>query len=348
MRLLILTQKVDQNDDVLGFFHRWIAEFAKHAEQVTVVALGVGEYHLPANVRVFSLGKEHGVSLIGYLLNFYRIIWRERKTYGTVFVHMNQEYVLLGGLLWKILGKKITMWRNHFVGNFLTNIAATLSDKIFCTSEHSYTARYKKTSIMPVGIDTGTFFRDKVIARKEHSVLFLSRISPVKKADVLIDALDILDKEGVVFTAGIYGNAADKDKEYYKKIRARAADLEKKGRIIFYGGVPNTKTPSVYNQYELFVNATPSGSFDKTIFEAMACECMVVASNESLREMLPERFLFKEGDAIDLAKKLRDAILLPKSEKTGYQASGRQYAQQHSLTRLAEMLFASIGNIGRG
>ncbi|MEK7538915.1 MAG: hypothetical protein AAB552_03680 [Patescibacteria group bacterium] len=58
MKLLILTQKVDQNDDILGFFHGWIREFAKHAEQVTVIALGVGEYDLPKNVRVFSLGKE--------------------------------------------------------------------------------------------------------------------------------------------------------------------------------------------------------------------------------------------------------------------------------------------------
>ena len=39
MKILIITQKVDQNDDVLGFFHGWIAEFAKHCEQVTVYFL---------------------------------------------------------------------------------------------------------------------------------------------------------------------------------------------------------------------------------------------------------------------------------------------------------------------
>ena len=58
MKLLILTQKVDKNDPILGFFHRWVEEFARHCEQVTVIALGVGEYDLPQNVRVFSLGKE--------------------------------------------------------------------------------------------------------------------------------------------------------------------------------------------------------------------------------------------------------------------------------------------------
>ncbi len=52
MKLLILTQKVDINDDVLGFFHRWILEFAKHYEYITVIALEIGEYNLPENVKV--------------------------------------------------------------------------------------------------------------------------------------------------------------------------------------------------------------------------------------------------------------------------------------------------------
>ena len=65
MKLLILTQKVDKNDDVLGFMHGWIAEFAKHCEKVTVIALGVGEFDLPRNVTVLSLGKDKTVGFSG-------------------------------------------------------------------------------------------------------------------------------------------------------------------------------------------------------------------------------------------------------------------------------------------
>jgi len=72
MKLLIVTQKVDKNDDILGFFHGWIAEFAKHCEKITVIALGVGEYDLPRNVEVLSLGKEGGKSRLKYILNFYK------------------------------------------------------------------------------------------------------------------------------------------------------------------------------------------------------------------------------------------------------------------------------------
>jgi len=58
MKPLILTQKIDINDDVLGFFHNWIKEFAKHCESVVVVCLRKGEYDLPENVKILSLGKE--------------------------------------------------------------------------------------------------------------------------------------------------------------------------------------------------------------------------------------------------------------------------------------------------
>ena len=75
MKILIITQKIDRNDSVLGFFCGWVEEFSKHCEQVTVIALGVGVHNLPKNVRVFSLGKERGVSRVGYLYNFYRLIF---------------------------------------------------------------------------------------------------------------------------------------------------------------------------------------------------------------------------------------------------------------------------------
>ena len=113
MKLLIITQKVNKNDPVLGFFHRWIIEFAKYFEFVTVICLEMGEYDLPDNVKVLSLGKEERQSRLQYLIQFYWYARHERKNYDAVFVHMNQEYLILAGWLWRLVGKKVTMWRNH-------------------------------------------------------------------------------------------------------------------------------------------------------------------------------------------------------------------------------------------
>jgi len=340
MKLLIITQKVDKNDAILGFFHRWIEEFAKHCENIIVICLKKGEYDLPENVSVLSLGKEDGVSRFTYIIRFYKYIWQERKNYDSVFVHMNQEYVFLGGVFWKILRKRVLLWRNHPEGSFLTDIAMFFSDKVLYTSTFSYTAKHKNKGIkMPAGIDTRTFHRDKSIVRKKNSILFLSRISPIKRPDILIDALSILDKSGVDFTASIYGDSLDKDVEYYKKIREQAADLEEKGKIVFYKGVPNMEVPDIYNQHELFVNATPSGSFDKTILEAMASGCITIVSNQSFKDVLPEQFLFDEGNSLSLSEKLQTALSFGDQEREKHEKGLNQYVTQHDISALSSKLF---------
>ncbi|HRH30994.1 MAG TPA: hypothetical protein PK886_02950, partial [Candidatus Paceibacterota bacterium] len=98
MKILITTQIIDTNDPILGFFHSWLKEFSKNFERVVVVCLKKGEFDLLENVEVLSLGKEGGVSRIKYIFNFYKYIFKERKNYDVVFVHMNEEYVLLGGI----------------------------------------------------------------------------------------------------------------------------------------------------------------------------------------------------------------------------------------------------------
>ncbi len=340
MNLLIITQKVDQNDDVLGFFHGWIREFAKHCKKVTVIALGVGEYDLPQNVRVLSLGKEQarGISKIKYIFRFYKYIWRERKNYDAVFVHMNQEYVLLGGLVWKILGKKIAMWRNHYAGSILTRIAMMLSDKLFCTSKYSFTASSKKTTLMPVGIDTELF--KKIENKKiENSVLFLARMSPAKKPELIIEALNILHKEGVDFTTNFYGNPPPVDIPFVESLKEKVREYKLGDFITFEKGIPNRQAPVIYNAHEIFINPSPSGMYDKTIFEAMACESLILTSNLNLKGQIDDSFLFTENDAEDLAKKLKNLLDLGTETKEKYGTILRTYVMgHHSLERLAREL----------
>ncbi|KKS22293.1 MAG: hypothetical protein UU78_C0019G0001, partial [Candidatus Roizmanbacteria bacterium GW2011_GWC2_41_7] len=56
MKLIVITQKVDINDGNLGFFHRWLEKLAEKTTELRVVCLSAGEYHLPQNVKVYSLG----------------------------------------------------------------------------------------------------------------------------------------------------------------------------------------------------------------------------------------------------------------------------------------------------
>ena len=340
MRLLIITQKVDANDDNLGFFHGWLEKFAENFEKIITVCLERGQYKLPANVKVLSLGKEQNnfqssiFKKTKYLVNFYKYIWRERNSYDAVFVHMNQEYVILGGIFWKLFSKRILMWRNHLVGGFFTKIAVFLSDVVFYTSPFAFVAMYKKAKIMPVGIDTEKFQISNFKSRIPNSILYLGRISPIKKLDVLMDAFKILKDKKTNFNAKIIGNALKRDRKYYENLKQRI-DIEE--------GMPNYKTPEIYNQYEIFVNLTPAGSMDKTIFEAMACGCLTLVCNRSLNRQIDKRLFFKENDAGDLAFKLEKILSLSNLEKQSIIKGLRDFVvYRHNLNFLIQELYETI------
>lgn len=294
MKLLVITQKVDKNDPVLGFFHRWIEEFAKQFEFVTVICLEKGDYDLPVNVKVLSLGKKtysqntmiyHSVvQRLKYIFKFYKYIWQERNNYDSVFVHMNQEYVLLGWKFWKLWGKKIFLWRNHAKGSWLTRLAVLFSNKVFCTSPQSYTARFKKTKIMPVGIDTDFFKPDPEVFKKPGSILFLGRIAPVKKVLEFINWVKSKD-----FQATIAGPILIEDKEYGELVLKSLTS-----KIKYIGPVDQEGAKRLYQSHEIYANFTPAGSMDKTIVEAAACGAKLEIRNQDLKNFKVEDHSLKK------------------------------------------------------
>ena len=338
IKLLIITQKVDINDDILGFFHGWIEKFAEKFEQLVVICLQKGEHNLPENVKVLSLGKEKKKSRLKYIFNFYKYILQERRNYDTVFVHMNPIYVILGYLLWKSWNKKICLWYNHRYGNWITKRAIKMANFVFYTSPFSFASKFKKARIMPAGIDIG-ILKSKVQSQKskiKNSTLFLGRVSPVKNLDVLIGAVKILDKRGVNFILNIVGDiATNKQSSYFRRIKQSTQILEKEGKIRFLGSVPHHKAVEIYNQNEIFINLTNSGSLDKTILEAMACEIPVLVSNKSFDNILPEELIFKEQDEKDLAKKIEVMLEWQRKKKEKITRELRKKVKENqSLKRL--------------
>ena len=86
--------------------------------------------------------------------------------------------------------------------------------------------------------------------------------------------------------------------------------------LTFHPGVPNLGTPAIYRSHEIFVNTSPSGMYDKTIFEAMASGTMIVTSNKNLSGIIGDTFMFKEGDAQGLSKTLAAVFGLSVAQKS--------------------------------
>ena len=336
-RLLICTQSVDLDDPILGFFHRWIDELSKHCEKISVICLRQGRHSLPENVSVYSLHKEYGVSRIKYVFNFFRYIWKLRHDYDSVFVHMNQEYVFLGGNLWRIWGKRVVLWRNHKKGSFLTRLAGRYSHIVCYTSESAYVASFKNAIQMPIGIDTGLFKPDT--SADPRSILFLGRLDPIKNADVFVEALELLSDDGVGFTADIYGGPTHGNEKYAQAIRNKVASPILNGHVRMHVGITHSHTPDIYRSHALYVNLTPSGSFDKTIGEAMASGLVVIVANESLRGVIADEFI-AEADSVESVRcALQVALTLSEKRRSEIAKKSRVYIlNEHSLPLLVQKL----------
>jgi glycosyltransferase involved in cell wall biosynthesis len=335
---------VDKKDSVLGFFHSWLLELGKRFEKVSVICLYEGEHDLPKNVSVYSLGKESGTSRIKYLFNFFDLIWKHRKDYDTVFVHMNQEYVLLGGLLWKILGKKIFFWRNHPYGNVGTRLSVVLSTKVFCTSTSSFTARFKKTAVMPAGIDTNLFHPALGVVRAKHSICMVGRISPVKHIFGAVEAVNYFVKNGEQFSLTVIGDVGPKieDKKYMDILLQYISKNNLQSHIKFEKAVTHENLPEIYSSYEICLNLTDNGSFDKTIVEATACGAVPVVSNQSLSSFLPSGCVTERDlDSIVLAiqKISQPQNCLDLREKL------TKFAYSQSLDALMKKLIAELNYV---
>ncbi len=258
-------------------------------------------------MKILSLGKEEGRGRLMYLLRFYRFIWKERKNYDKVFVHMNQEYVLLGWKMWKLLGKRVFLWRNHAQGSILTRLAVALAHKVFYTSPHSYTARFGNAVKMPVGIDTEFFKPDPLTERVPGSVLFLGRISPVKQVLEFVEWVNLHPEYSYVTVAG---PALSQDRLYYEEVKRMASH-----KIKFIGPVDQEGALRLYQSHEIYVNMTPAGSFDKTILEAAACAMKIKVGNEDLKfleEKTPEEtraFVIKNHNLELLVSKIKEELL---------------------------------------
>lgn len=351
MKLLIITQTVDKNDDILGFFHTWIRSFAQECEEVTVIALRVGAYTLPSNVRVLSLGKENGISRIKYLYNFYRYILRERKRYDTVLVHMNQVYVILGGCIWKFMKKSVALWYTHgHVSNSL-RLATVFADKIFTATTSGFRIKTNKVRVIGHGIDTERFqyAKHQFAEDKPFRIVVVGRISPVKDYETALRALAIVKNKGYAVVFDVIGGAdTTLQEQYLQKLKTYTGDLNLTSDVVFHGALPNMHIAEQLARAHCFVSTSHTGSFDKAVGEAMATGLPILTSNEAFRDVLgifSSKLMFTPGDESGLAKLLIEMIDITNDEreKLGYELS-QIITQQHSLGLFAKKLIKELAS----
>ena len=340
MNLLVITQKVDKDDSNLGFFHEWLIEFAKNFEKIIVVCLfKKTKYDLPSNIKVVSLGKERNGPKLKFLFNFYKIIWRERKNYDFVFVHMTPIYVALGGFFWRLYKKKVSLWFTHKSVTIWLYLAEKFCNVIFTATPGSFRLASKKVKVVGHGIDLKQFKKQKIDNRRQSLALVtVGRISPVKDYETLIKALEFLKEKNIDFNIDIIGAPVlDADKVYLEKLKTEVKNKDLNKRVKFIGGLSQDGLIPRLQSADVFVHMSRTGSLDKTILEAMATGLLIVSCNSATKEVVDQyknELIFKEGDAKQLADCIQNLRSLDEDRKNKIRKMLSKIVEQNELSQL--------------
>jgi len=349
-RLLIITQIIDVNHGVLGFFHHWVEEFSKECSVVTLICLQKGEHSYFKNVKILSLGKDNcrKCNRIGYLFRFYLYIWRERNNYDAVFVHMNQLYVILGGLLWRILGKKIGLWYTHGSIPYSLWLAEVFTNIIFTASPESFRLNSNKILVTGHGIDTEIFIPDPNLKShdKVMGLLTIGRISPVKDYETLLRSLSSLSVRGINFNLKIIGGPGNEEqKRYLIYLKELIKELNLSEHVELLGSLPQSQIVKYLQADEIFVSMSNTGSLDKAVLEAMACGLPVITCNEAFVSILRsfQRYLiFEKKNSEQLADKIESLYMMTNEDKAILCAELRNIVVcHHNLSSLIKNIILS-------
>ncbi|MBP9869585.1 glycosyltransferase [Patescibacteria group bacterium] len=333
-RLLVITQRVDERDTNLAVHVRWLQELATQNATVDVIAQSVGTHDLPNNVHVHSLGKEMGASKARQLWNFYGHVFRVIPHIDSVLVLMVPLYVVLVAPVLFFVNVPSFLWYTHKRVSLVLRIALFFVRRVFSASPESFRLKTKKVRFLGHAIDTEFFTFDSSVTPEKGLVISVGRIAPVKRLEIIIDAVKALRKDGLNVRLQLIGSAVlPVDVEYEKTLRRNSGDF-----VSFTGGKTASEVRDVYHRASVCVNASKTGSLDKVMLEAMASGCPVVTSNEAFSSLVPKESFVASGSVHDFAKAIRSMI-----EHTPSREALREVVtQKHELRTTLAALMAEI------
>jgi glycosyltransferase involved in cell wall biosynthesis len=346
MRILICTQKVDHTAPVLGFFTRWIEEFAKQGHELIVCALQVNaEYVPPKGVQVVSLGKDAGKRKFGIISKIWKVSLQKKGEYDAIFVHMNPEYIVGAGWLWKILRKPIFLWYTHRSVPPYLRIAECFVEKIFTASGKSLRFQTSKKVVMGHGIDTTQFSPGADELSNSQRLLMVGRICETKGQKILFEAWKILQDRFPSLELSYIGKAAQQEgaQEYSDDLMQNIRAQKHNEHITVLDSIQNSDMPLQYRKASLVVNLSKTGSLDKDVLEALACEVSVITTNEAFLGLLEgeeEMFIPMSDLTPELLAEQISKLLQESNEIKSIRAKKlrERIAEKHNLNHLIESL----------
>ncbi|PIP75204.1 hypothetical protein COW86_05180 [Candidatus Kuenenbacteria bacterium CG22_combo_CG10-13_8_21_14_all_39_9] len=344
MILLIITRIVDKNSSNAGFIYNWVKKIGETVDKLIVICQEQGDISgLPENVKIYSLGKKTGAGKLKQLIRFKLLLLRLVPKADGVFSHMMPIYSIIAGPFCKIYHKKLIQWYTHKSTDWKLKLANLFVFEFATASKLSFRLKTrKKINILGHGIDTELFKPlNYKLPTTNYKLFSIGRISPSKDYESIIKAVYELHQQGLNnINLTIIGDVSlQPQRVYFDNLKQMVKKMQFEKSVEFLGAMPNSRIPQYLQESDLFINLSDTGSLDKAVLEAMACECLVLTSNEAFQEILPAELLTQKDNPKILAQNIKALINLSPEKKQQLEKQLRQeVVNNHNLDNLAKKI----------
>ncbi len=375
VRLLLFNLMTDETDPVLGFACTWICRLARRCESIDVITMYRGAYDLPGNVRVFSAGRERGLSKAARVASFYRHLLRllAAHQYDACFAHMMPLFAGLAGPFLSARRIRTVLWYTHRQRSAQLRLGLAMSWRTVSADASSFPYRTNKLRVVGHGIDT-EFFSPVPPPRSQNEggridapgfeglskppfppgggragdggrlVVQVGRLAAIKHQATTIAAVAGTEAR----LALIGGVQAGASREYERMLLEMTRELGLEERCRFTGDRTATDVRDWYRRATVAVNMSPVGLFDKAALESMACGLPTVVCNPAFAPLMgdyTELLLTQDPeDVAGLRDRLQRLLALSDEERAGIgRRLGENVLREHSLDQLTARLLAVLG-----
>ncbi len=341
LRVLMFNLATDVTDPVLGFTTAWIQELAKHCDYIDLITMYQGDLDLPDNVRIFSAGREQGLSKPMRVLNFYRQLLPLLATrqYDVCFAHMMPLFAGLAGPLLTARGIRTVLWYTHRQQSRQLKLGMNMSWRVVSAVQTSFPYPTDKLRVIGHGINTDFYAPDDSSKHQPPTVIQVARLATIKHQDTTIQAIAQTDAHLVLVGDVQQGYPQD----YKQELETVAQFLNIRDRVTFTGDLLPPDVLEHYRKAQIAVNMSPIGLFDKATLESMACAIPTIVCNPAFADLMGEYadvlIVDKPDDVAGLSRKINHLLSLSDEERaTIGETLRQQVVQKHGLSSLIKRL----------
>jgi len=294
VRLLVVNFEMDRLSRTVAWSQQVVNLLAKSCEVVVVLTSRVGHYDPPPNVHVEAMPFPRLMAVPGLrlavigLANWQAYRLARRYRFDVCFVHMAVGWAYYLRPCLSLLRLPVLAWYAHGTISPELQRAHRAATRIITSTPEGFRIPSDKVRVIGQGVDTDIFDLP-ALAAERNDVLAVTRISPRKRIELLIEVMQYLRDlpGGSPLRLRIIGATITREDQYYEiELRERVWRLGLQDRVEFVGFVPQSYIPVYYRRAFLHLNVSETGSMDKTVVEALACGCPVLTSNEAFLGML--------------------------------------------------------------